>query len=254
MLTVKCVQKARDKRGNIVCYGLVDKQGQLKYLTGDEIKNLIRSGKLAVIDLKIDKAGRLIDKSLAEKAVKAGRPEWITPEDISKARYMMECQKQNHGESVSYEGFMGSMEVEGSTIEIDKTYMPRYTKIGTTIHRNLDSHKAMEQIFRYLGYDLWYYNFEGSGRYLITRHGDKKKALEFSKEALDFAVGIWLDIYEGLDKDSGLKIRMDKNAKNYNLSVENYLKALGKQNLCNLYSSDSWDADYEFNVYKYKDL
>ena len=62
MIQAVCIQKNRDDKGNIISYVLMDANAQLKTVSGKEIKQAIRKNKLCVINLQIDKAGRLIDR------------------------------------------------------------------------------------------------------------------------------------------------------------------------------------------------
>ena len=66
MVKAICVSKNRNDKGVIVNYTLKDANGQVRNFTGKEIKDGIRNKKLEVMNLQIDKAGRLVNKA-AEK-------------------------------------------------------------------------------------------------------------------------------------------------------------------------------------------
>lgn len=61
-MKVKCINKVRDSKGAIVKYQLVDEAGNRIEATSKQIKAEMQSGRYEFINLKLDKAGRLIDK------------------------------------------------------------------------------------------------------------------------------------------------------------------------------------------------
>lgn len=60
----KCINKRRDARGNIVSYDLQLGNGQIINLQSTEVKKYVKSNKLEITNLQIDKAGRLVDKAV----------------------------------------------------------------------------------------------------------------------------------------------------------------------------------------------
>lgn len=62
-MRVRCVGKQRNEKGVIVKYILRSESGDRIETTGKEIKEGIKRGALAVENLQIDKAGRLVDKA-----------------------------------------------------------------------------------------------------------------------------------------------------------------------------------------------
>lgn len=71
MIEVTCVKKNRNSKGNIINYTLRDVNGMERLATGQQIKDAIRNNQLNVINLQIDRAGRLVDKK-ETKLNKAG--------------------------------------------------------------------------------------------------------------------------------------------------------------------------------------
>lgn len=63
MVTAKCISKNRDNKGVIVSYTLQDTTGQKMNVTGQQIKAAITAGQIDIVNLQIDKAGRLVDKA-----------------------------------------------------------------------------------------------------------------------------------------------------------------------------------------------
>ena len=61
MLTVKCIQKFRDKTGKIYGYRLQDQQGITRDIKSEEIKQAIRSNQIKVINLTLTSDNRLVD-------------------------------------------------------------------------------------------------------------------------------------------------------------------------------------------------
>ena len=61
-MKIKCINKVRDGKGAIVKYQLVDEAGNRIEATSKQIKAEMQSGRYEFINLKLDKAGRLIDK------------------------------------------------------------------------------------------------------------------------------------------------------------------------------------------------
>lgn len=83
-MRARCVGKERNEKGVIVKYILKSENGDMIETTGKEIKEGIKKGTLAVVNLQIDKAGRLVDK--AEEKEKPARKESQKPEQTSNKR------------------------------------------------------------------------------------------------------------------------------------------------------------------------
>lgn len=83
-MRVRCVGKQRNEKGVIVKYILKSENGDRIETTSKEIKEGIKRGALAVANLQIDKAGRLVDK--AEEKEKPARKESQKPEQTSNKR------------------------------------------------------------------------------------------------------------------------------------------------------------------------
>lgn len=62
-MRVRCINKVRNEKGVIVKYVLEKENGDRIEATGDEIKSDIELEELEVVNLQIDKAGRLVDKA-----------------------------------------------------------------------------------------------------------------------------------------------------------------------------------------------
>lgn len=83
-MRARCIGKERNEKGVIVKYILKSESGDRIETTGKEIKEGIKRGALAVVNLQIDKAGRLVDK--AEEKEKPARKESQKPEQTSNKR------------------------------------------------------------------------------------------------------------------------------------------------------------------------
>lgn len=83
-MRVRCVGKERNEKGVIVKYILKSENGDRIETTSKEIKEGIKKGALAVVNLQIDKAGRLVDK--AEEKEKPARKVSQKPEQTSNKR------------------------------------------------------------------------------------------------------------------------------------------------------------------------
>lgn len=66
MTIAKCIEKHRDSNGNIIEYVLEDNQGVRKIVAKDHLKLAITNRQIAITNLKIDNAGRLVDKAPEE--------------------------------------------------------------------------------------------------------------------------------------------------------------------------------------------
>lgn len=62
LIKAKCISKNRDNNGVIKSYTLQDVNGKTMNVTGQQIKQAITNGQIEIINLQIDRAGRLIDK------------------------------------------------------------------------------------------------------------------------------------------------------------------------------------------------
>lgn len=73
MIKVKCISKNRDSKGVIQSYTLQDVKGTTMNVTGQQIKQAIAKGQIEIVNLQIDRAGRLIDKSETKVNVNVSR-------------------------------------------------------------------------------------------------------------------------------------------------------------------------------------
>lgn len=64
MIKAICLSKIRNKQRVITGYTLIDNRGNCVKVGADELKRNIASGMIDVINLQLDKTGRLIDKSV----------------------------------------------------------------------------------------------------------------------------------------------------------------------------------------------
>lgn len=83
-MRVRCIGKQRNEKGVITKYILKSESGDRIETTGKEIKDGIKRGALAVENLQIDKAGRLVDK--AEEKEKPARKVSQKPVQTSNKR------------------------------------------------------------------------------------------------------------------------------------------------------------------------
>lgn len=83
-MRVRCIGKERNEKGVIIKYILKSENGDRIETTGKEIKEGIKRGALAVENLQIDKAGRLVDK--AEEKEKPARKVSQKPVQTSNKR------------------------------------------------------------------------------------------------------------------------------------------------------------------------
>ena len=65
MVQAKCTKKIKNKQGKIICYVLMDFNGQTKEVEADILKRAIRLGDINVVNLSLTSDGRLISKSEA---------------------------------------------------------------------------------------------------------------------------------------------------------------------------------------------
>lgn len=104
-MKVKCMNKVRDGKGNIVKYQLMDENGNKIEATSKEIKAEIKAGKYEFINLQIDKAGRLVDKATAkDKPAKTKKTTVRTKQATAKTKQeaLQEKKKQAKEEVKDY--------------------------------------------------------------------------------------------------------------------------------------------------------
>lgn len=73
-LKCKCLDKERDKHGNITDYLLVDRSGNKRQMDAKKLKQLIRNYQLDVVDLTLTKDNRLVDGAEKKSAPKKKAP------------------------------------------------------------------------------------------------------------------------------------------------------------------------------------
>ena len=66
-MTVRCTDVIRDKSNRIVGYILTDIKNQNRYIAKNELKFLIKAGKLQISNLTLTGDERLIKKKLSDK-------------------------------------------------------------------------------------------------------------------------------------------------------------------------------------------
>ena len=68
MLWCKCIQKIRDNNGVIVEYEIADLNGEHRVVLKDALKNAIVNKQVSVVNLKLAKDGKLMDRATEEQA------------------------------------------------------------------------------------------------------------------------------------------------------------------------------------------
>lgn len=68
MLWCKCIQKIRDNNGVIVEYEIADLNGEHRIVSKDALKNAIVNKQVSVVNLKLAKDGKLMDRATEEQA------------------------------------------------------------------------------------------------------------------------------------------------------------------------------------------
>lgn len=67
---VQCIEKTRDRAGNITQYVVKDENGKIDYLARDQMLKMLKNKNYEVINLQIDAAGRIVDKAVeVEKSI-----------------------------------------------------------------------------------------------------------------------------------------------------------------------------------------
>lgn len=98
---VQCIEKTRDRVGNITQYVIKDEYGKVDYLNRDQMLKMLKNKNYEVVNLQIDKAGRIVDKAVELEKVAQGN-------NVQKAlelSYQMLAQGKDIGfGSISYNG------------------------------------------------------------------------------------------------------------------------------------------------------
>lgn len=68
MIWCKCIQKIRDNNGIITDYEIADLNGEHRIVSKEALKNAVASGQLGVINLKLAKDGKMLDRATEEQA------------------------------------------------------------------------------------------------------------------------------------------------------------------------------------------
>lgn len=63
-MKIKCINKNRDRNGNIISYTLQDESGRIFEADGKQIKKEMKSKNYDFVNLQINRAGRLVDKAV----------------------------------------------------------------------------------------------------------------------------------------------------------------------------------------------
>lgn len=63
MVLCKCMSKERNEKGKTVSYVISDSYNNIEIMSPEEVKNKILTKQIEVVNLQIDKIGRLVDKS-----------------------------------------------------------------------------------------------------------------------------------------------------------------------------------------------
>lgn len=68
MIWCKCIQKIRDNNGIIVKYEIADLNGEHRIVSKDALKSAIVNNQISVVNLKLAKDGKLMDRATEEQA------------------------------------------------------------------------------------------------------------------------------------------------------------------------------------------
>ena len=68
MIWCKCIQKIRDNNGIIIEYEIADLNGEHRIVSKDALKNAIANRQVSMVNLKLSKDGKLMDRSIEEQA------------------------------------------------------------------------------------------------------------------------------------------------------------------------------------------
>lgn len=68
MIWCKCIQKIRDNNGIIIEYEIADLNGEHRIVSKDALKNAIAARQVSIVNLKLSKDGKLMDRSIEEQA------------------------------------------------------------------------------------------------------------------------------------------------------------------------------------------
>lgn len=68
MIWCKYIQKIRDNNGIIVEYEIADLNGEHRIVSKDALKNAIAAGQVSMVNLKLSKDGKLMDRAIEEQA------------------------------------------------------------------------------------------------------------------------------------------------------------------------------------------
>lgn len=68
MIWCKCIQKIRDNNGIIIEYEIADLNGEHRIVSKDALKNAIAAGQVSMVNLKLSKDGKLMDRAIDEQA------------------------------------------------------------------------------------------------------------------------------------------------------------------------------------------
>ena len=133
MIRMKCINKVRDNKGNIVKYQLVGDDGSKIEATSKEIKAEMHAGRYEFINLQIDKAGRLVDKAMLKTPVPAVKK---TPAPVVKDDYVTVKRIIFHGV------------IEGKKVKF--TYKGKeYVGIGSSYWTNRESEQLHNAVYVY---------------------------------------------------------------------------------------------------------
>ena len=136
-MKIRCLSKNRDRSGNIVSYILQDETGRVFETDGKQLKKEMKSQKYDIINIQLDKAGRLVDK-----AVKAEQTDNVQKE--LEAAYQMLLQGRDMG--------FGFININGVTWDLmsDKKIKQILNNSGQTIYP-IDFASRFENYVRQLG-------------------------------------------------------------------------------------------------------
>lgn len=103
---VQCIEKTRDRAGNITQYVMKDENGKIDYLARDQMLKMLKNKNYEVINLQIDAAGRIVDKAMnLEKAAQGN--------NVQKA-LELSCKMLAQGKDIGF----GSISYNGKTWDL----------------------------------------------------------------------------------------------------------------------------------------
>lgn len=130
MIKAKCIEKIRDNNNIIIGYVLMDNDGKTIKVEPKQLKDAIASRKIDIINLKLTKDNKLMDRNISESIDSYGKMSSTSEVDVDKVN--LKAQIIGSAPITNDRGVVVDLAISGRTVFSDSTQVIGISKFSNT--------------------------------------------------------------------------------------------------------------------------